>query len=751
MSPGAIGSKGVRRDTLDKVLGQLRYAADLKVPGCLHLAVVRSTEAHARVLEVRDGNALTVPGVVRVFTARDVPGENCYGIIRLTADQRLLAVDRVCCVGDAVALVAAETSEAAALGARAVEVVYEPLPALWTPEQALAAGAAPLHEKGNLCFEQRIARGDVAAAFDRAAAVVERTYQTTWIEHAYLEPEAAVAWMDDGVLTVTCSTQNPHYDRDDLCRLLGIAADRARVIQAPTGGGFGGKLDLSTQPYVGLATWLTGRPSRLVYSREESLLASGKRHPLVMKYRSAADSEGRLLAVEADLVADTGAYASYGLAVAMRAAVHAAGPYRVPSVRVRSRAVYTNHPFSGAMRGFGTPQVAYAHEGQMDLLAKSLGMDALDIRFRNALRPGDTTITGQILEKSVGLLECLARVDAVRDRWRRGCADDKDHLRGIGVGAMYYGIGNTGVSNPSTAQVELGEDGRFTLLTGAADIGQGSDQVLLAICAEALGVDPRDLHLVRGDTGRTTNAGATSASRQTYISGGAVLEAAARLRERVLAHAEEFLEVSRDDLELAGCRVQSRSMPSRGVDLRQLLPAFAAAGESAREGGTFDPDTSALDHQTGQGRPYGTYAFAAQVARVAVDRATAQVRVERLAAAHDVGRAIHPPGVLGQITGGVAMGLGMALMEEFTPGKDTNLDTYLVPTALDVPRLTPMFVESREPTGPYGAKGVGEPALIPTAPAILNALAQACGTRIYQLPANLERMLEALRGKGREE
>lgn len=743
MSRGVIGSRSVRRDALDKVLGRLRYAADLKLPGCLHLAVVRSTEAHARVVEVRDERALAVAGVVRVFTARDVPGENRYGIIRLTADQPMLT-DRVRCVGDAVALVAAETPEAATLGARSVEVLYERLPALGTVEEALAVGAAPLHEKGNVCFAQRIELGDVAVAFGRAAAVVERTYRTTWIEHAYLEPEAAVAWLEDGVLTVTCSTQNPHYDRDDLCRLLGLSAEGVRVIQAPTGGGFGGKLDLSAQPYVALATWLTGRPSRLVYSREESFLASGKRHPIVMKYRSAADSEGRLLAVEADLVADTGAYASYGLAVAMRAAVHATGPYRVPNARIHSRAIYTNHPFSGAMRGFGTPQVAFAHESQMDLLAEALGLDAMEIRFRNALCPGDATVTGQILGPSAGLPECLARVDAVRDRWRRTCAGDRDHLRGIGVGAMYYGIGNTGTSNPSTAQVELGKDGRFTLFTGAADIGQGSDQVLLAICAETLGLDPADLLLVRGDTGRTTNAGATSASRQTYISGGAVLAAATRLRERLLERAENLLAVSRSDLELRDGRVCSRSQPSRSVELGRVAAAFAAAGESAREAGTFDPDTSALDHQTGQGRPYGTYAFAAQVARVAVDRATAQVRVERLAAAHDVGRAIHPPGVLAQITGGVAMGIGMALMEEFTPGKDVNLDTYLIPTALDVPRLTPMFVESREPTGPYGAKGVGEPALIPTAPAILNALAQACGKRITHLPANLERVLDAL-------
>jgi CO/xanthine dehydrogenase Mo-binding subunit len=740
-----VGARLRRRDSLEKVLGTLRFSADLKLPGVLHLAVVRSTEVHARLRVIRSEEALAVPGVVRVFTAADVPGENRYGIIRVTADQTMLASDRVRQVGDPVALVAAETPEAAAEGARRVAVDYDALPVLVDPVEALDELAVRIHEKGNLCFEQKVVRGDVDQAFARAAAVVERTYRTAMVEHAYLEPEAGVAYVEDGVLVVVCSTQNPHYDRDDLCRLLALGPDHVRVIQAPTGGGFGGKLDLSVQPYVALATWLTGRPSRLVYSREESFLASGKRHPFTMRYRSAADERGRLLAVEADLVADTGAYASYGLAVVMRSAVHAVGPYRVPNARVRSRGVYTNRPFSGAMRGFGTPQVAFGHESQMDLLAEALGLDPLQVRLVNALRPGDTTVTGQTLGESVGLVECLEKVGAVRDRWRRTLRSDEEHLRGLGFGAMLYGIGNTGVSNPSTAQVELGSDGAFTLFTGAADIGQGSDQTLLMLCAETLGVGVDEIRLVRSDTARTTNAGNTSASRQTYISGAAVVDAAEQVRERLLAEAASRLGVPGADLELVDGCVCSRRPAGPALGVRELAAALTAQGERIRGEGHFDPDVSVLDHQTGQGRPYATHAFAAQVAQVAVDRATAQVTVERLAAAHDVGRAIHPAGVLGQITGGVAMGLGMAVMEEFTPGTDTNLDTYLIPTALDVPRLTPMFVEKAEPTGPFGAKGVGEPALIPTAPAIANALAEACGTRIDHLPANLERVLDALR------
>lgn len=749
MSPlGCVGSRTPRGDLLDKVLGRVRFAADLKLPGVLHLAVVRSTEAHARILELDPRPAAEVPGVVRVFTARDVPGENRYGIIRPTADQRLLAEGTVRMVGDPVALVAAETPEAAREGAQRVRVAYDPLPAITDPAEALEA-AVRIHEGGNLCFEQRVLRGDVERAFAEAAVVVDGTYETSRIEHAYIEPEAGVAYWEGRTLVVVCSTQNPHYDRRDLCRLLGLPEDRVRVMQAPTGGAFGGKLDLSVQPFVALATWHTGRPSRLVYSREESFAASAKRHPFRMHYRTAADRDGRLLAVEADLLADTGAYASYGLAVAIRAAVHAAGPYRVPHARVRCRAVYTNQPFSGAMRGFGTPQVAFGYESQMDRLAEALGLDPLEVRRRNALGPGDTTITGQRLGPSAALRECLERVGRVRDRWRARGPAKEEGLVGLGLGAMYYGIGNTGMSNPAAAEVRLDEDGGVTLFTGAADLGQGSDRVLTAVCADALGVAADRVRLVRADTALTPDAGATSASRQTYISGGAVLAAGRALRERILKRAEELLEIPSDDLIVEGERVRSRSLPSRGIPLAAVAASFAAEGALPRCEGRFDPETTPLDPHTGQGAPYATYAFAAQVARVVVDPVTARVRVDRVAAAHDVGRAVHPPGVRGQITGGVAMGVGMALMEAFVPGRDRNLDTYLIPTAADVPRVYPITVESPEPTGPFGAKGVGEPALIPTAPAIANAISEACGARIHRLPAGLEEVLEAL-GRGKE-
>ncbi|PLX41951.1 MAG: aldehyde oxidase [Deltaproteobacteria bacterium] len=739
-----VGVDGDRRDTLSKVTGRERFSGDYKVPGALALAIARSTEAHALIKNIDSSKAQALPWVVRVFTARDVPGENSYGIIPITKDQPMLAEGKVRFKGEAVALVAAETLEAAREAAALIRVDYEPLKASFTPEEALADGADKIHEKGNLCFEHDSLMGDPDKAFAEAAVVVEDTYTTSSIEHSYMEPESGFAVMEDDIVAVTVSTQNPHYDHADLCRLLGLENDKVRVKQATTGGGFGGKLDLSVHSYVALATLLTGRPSRLTYTREESFAASAKRHSFTMKYRTAADAEGNLLAVDAELIADTGAYASYGVAVAMRAAVHAAGPYMVPNSRVYSRAVYTNHVFSGAMRGFGVPQVALAHESQMEKIAAKLGIDPIELRLKNALKPGDKTITGQVLGDSVGIRECLEKIKAVRDGWG-AAADDPDCFRGIGVGAMLYGIGNTGVSNPSTAQIRVNEAGGVTLYTGCADIGQGSDHALLAICAETLGLSREDIALVRADTKLTTNAGATSASRQTYISGNAVKDASEKFMAKAIEETAKITGKDIADLCFTGTGVKGAE---REVTLTEIAESLKEQGNELIGEGYFDPETVPLDHHTGQGKPYSTYGFAAQLTRVHVDKATAEVKVEKLFAVHDIGKAIYPQGVIGQISGGSAMGVGLALMEEFDHASDKNFDTYLIPTVLDVPDVEASFIEHAEPTGPYGAKGVGEPALIPTAPAIVNAISDAVGVRITSLPANLERVHRALQLMG---
>jgi CO/xanthine dehydrogenase Mo-binding subunit len=742
---GAIGTSVPRRGALDRLTGACAFSADFRLENPLVLRAVRSPRSHARILRVDAAEASRLPGVVRIFTASDIPGKNLTGIIN--KDRPLLVADKVRFAGDPVALVAAETEEAAEKAACAVKVSYDVLPAVYHPADALADGAPLIHEKGNLLFRRRVVRGDAAAAFSSCAVVVEKTYRTSFLEHCYLEPDAGAGWVDtDGTLVIIASTQNPHYDHAEVAALLGVDDSRVRIIQAATGGGFGSKLDLNMQGFIGLALHHLQRPVRCVYSREESFTATSKRHALVMEMKTGAGKDGRLHAMKCRILCDTGAYGSYGIAVASRAAVHAAGPYQIEHVDTEALCVYTNNPVAGAMRGFGTPQTAFAHESQMDLLAEKLGMDPFEIRRRNALRVGSVTATGQKIEASVGIGECL---DAVKRSYRkarslmRSEAPSPFIRRGVGIGAMWYGIGNTGMQNPSTAQVEMNLDGTVTLYTGCADIGQGSMTVLGQIAAGTLGLAPDDIRMVVADTKLTTNAGATSASRQTYISGNAVRDAAAKLADVLLTEAVDIMKIPKDSLAVEGGFVVHKTDPDRRIPFSKPAARAHRKGIPLRWQGYFDPVTSPLDPDTGRGAPYATYAYACHVAEVTVDITTGEVTVDRVVAAHDVGRAIHPEGVVGQICGGVAMGVGFALMEEFTPGVTASMKDYHIPTGNDMPEVVPIIVESAEPTGPFGAKGVGEPALIPTAPAVLNALSDALGKRIYHLPANLERVLEA--------
>jgi CO/xanthine dehydrogenase Mo-binding subunit len=410
---------------------------------------------------------------------------------------------------------------------------------------------------------------------------------------------------------------------------------------------------------------------------------------------------------------------------------------------------YTNNSWSGAMRGFGVPQMAFAHESQMEILAQAVGMGPIEIRLKNALTAGSETATGQTLMASVGIGQTLRMVKEWKDR-HPIIKDDpgKPYMKkGIGIGSMWYGIGNTGIANPSTARMEIDPNGEVRLFTGAADIGQGSDTVLLQIASESLGIHLKEIWLIRADTALTTDAGATSASRQTYISGNAILDAIKYLKQEAIKEAGLLLSMDEKDLFYEEGKVKARTCLTTSLPVREVAKR---SGKVIKGEGIFDPETTRLDPRTGQGVPYATYAFATHLAEVEVDTETGKVKVNRVVASHDVGRAIHPKNVIGQITGGVAMGMGFALMEEYVPGETTSFVNYLIPTSKDIPEVIPILVEENEPSGPFGAKGVGEPALIPCAPAILNAIADAIGERIYHLPANLERVLEAIRRGGSE-
>ena len=743
----AVGARAAKVDGLERVTGTERYGADSIPADAMWLRVVRSPHHRAR---YRLGDLAPVraahPGIVRILTAADVPA-NGFGIYPDMKDQPVLADTEVRYRGEAVL---------ALVGSRdAVEaLVDEDLPITWQPLDpvlgvaAAARPGAPLVQAakaGNVLIEGRVRRGD--ADFAACAAVAEGTFETGFVEHAYIEPEAGWARRVGDRIEIHVSTQTPYMDRDEVARVLKLKPEQVRIVPTACGGGFGGKLDLSVQPLVGLAAWLLERPVACVYSRPESMAATTKRHPAQIQARFGCDADGHLQACRVHAEFDTGAYASWGPTVANRVPVHATGPYRVPAVLATSRALLTNGPPAGAFRGFGVPQIAIAHEAMLDELAVQLGLDRLEIRRRNALRAGDRTATGQVLEHSAGLVACL---DALAPRWTQALADCADWnrsnrilRRGVGIGCMWYGIGNTSMSNPSTIRVGLGADGTLTLHSGAVDVGQGSNTILTQIVADVLGVPMTAIRRVTGDTDRTRDAGKTSASRQTFISGKAAELAALDLRARILR--------------LANAGPKARVVVGRGlvriedegvaheIELKRL--AADASGDVITGEGAFDPPTSPLDAD-GQGVPYATYAFAAQMAVVEVDVDLGTTRVLAIVAAHDVGRAINPQQVEGQIEGGIAQGLGLALMEEYLPGRTENLHDYLIPTAGDLPPIECLLIEDPEPLGPSGAKGVGEPGLVPTAPAILGAIWHATSVRPRKVPVLPHRLRAAIREHG---
>ena len=747
----AVGARIPRKDGLPKLTGEEKFGADDAPAEALWLRAIRSPYAHARFtlgdLAVFRKNH---PGIERIFTARDVPGSNSFGIYPDLKDQPVLADGYVRFRGEAVLALVGELASLEAVDEADIPIDWQELPALTGTGAALAAGAARLHagSAGNVLIEGRVACGDLEAGFAKAAARTARRFETSYVEHAYIEPEAGFARRAGGRMEITACTQTPYMDRDEVAHVLGIAKTDVRIIPTATGGGFGGKLDLSIQPLIATAAWLLDRPVRMIYHRPESMASTTKRHPATIAVEAAADAQGKITAFRFHGDFDTGAYASWGPTVANRVPVHATGPYKVGAALCTSRAVYTNGTPSGAFRGFGVPQAAIAHEAAMDDLALALGIDRLEFRHLNALRAGEATHCGQIIEYSVGMAACL---EALRPRWRqllrenaafneRQKAESGPLRRGVGVGCMWYGCGNTSMSNPSTMRIGLKPDGRLTLYNGAHDIGQGSYTIMAQIAADALGLPVDLVEQVHADTGRTADAGKTSASRQTFVSGKAAELAGLDLRAAILRLAnaghESVLALDGPVLTVA------EGVAVRHIDLRDI-PAIGAEGDVLTGQGTFDPPTTPLDGN-GQGVPYATYAFAAQIAHIEVDIELGTVKPLLIAAAHDVGRSINPMLVEGQIQGGIAQGLGLALMEEFIPGRTENLHDYLIPTFGDVPDIEMHLIEDAEPLGPYGAKGIGEPALVPTAPAILGAIRDATGAVVAKVPALPHRVLKAI-------
>jgi CO/xanthine dehydrogenase Mo-binding subunit/aerobic-type carbon monoxide dehydrogenase small subunit (CoxS/CutS family) len=742
----AVGARAAKVDGLAKLTGDERYGADAIPADALWLRVVRSPHHHAR-FELGDLAAFAAAhaGIARVLCARDVPS-NGFGIYPHIKDQPVLAEGTARFRGEAVLALVGARAAVEAISDADLPIRYTELP----PVMGIAAAAAPgaplvqADKPGNLLLDGWVRKGNAAAAFASCAAIAEATFESGFVEHAYIEPEAGWARRVGDRLEIHVTTQTPYMDRDEMALVMKLAREQIRIVPTACGGGFGGKLDISVQPLIGLAAWLLNRPVACVYTRPESMASSTKRHPSRVRIKSGCDAMGRLVAIETQADFDTGAYASWGPTVATRVPIHASGPYFVPHVSARGRAYFTHcHP-SGAFRGFGVPQGAIAHEAMMDELADTLGMDRLALRRLNAIKAGEATATGQVLAHSAGLPQCL---DALKPHWDEAIAACAAYnrtagakRRGAGLGCMWYGIGNTSLSNPSTMRIGLSAKGRLTLYNGAVDIGQGSNTILTQIAADALGLPMEQFAIVMGDTDLTADAGKTSASRQTFVSGKAVELAGRDLRAKVLT----LLEASANAvLRLEGSMLKARDANGEHQYDLSWLPARSASDVLMGEG-TFDPPTSPQD-ANGQGVPYATYAFAAQMAVVEVDCDLGTVRVLDIVAAHDVGKAINPIQVEGQIHGGILQGLGLALMEEYLPGRTENLHDYLIPTMGDIPRMKCILIEDAEPLGPSGAKGVGEPGLIPTAPAILGAIQHATGVRMHQVPVLPHRLRAAIK------
>ncbi|MBR9864859.1 MAG: molybdopterin-dependent oxidoreductase [Rhodobacteraceae bacterium] len=745
---GGMGTSIRRLDGVAKVEGREAFGDDVAPAATPVVKVIRSPYPRAR-FEFGDleGFCTHTGGVLAVLSAKDIKGRNCFGVIPPFADQPVFAVAETRFRGEAVAAVVGTPELMARFDPADFPVTWQELPAVMDCDTAMAADAPQIHSgrSGNVMTGGFVQCGDADRALNGAAQRVSGRFSTGFVEHAYIEPEAGYATVTDGRVEIHGCTQAPVMDLDSMEEILGIDRDRIRIVPTAVGGGFGSKLDISMQPYLALAALKINGPVRMAYSRAESMQSTTKRHPADIELTIGADETGRVQGFRFDGLFNTGAYASWGPTVANRVPVHASGPYRISDYRAEAKGIHTHCPPSGAFRGFGVPQAAIAQEVLFDELAAKLDMDPLEFRELNALENGAPTVCGQVFKQGVGIKACFK---ALREPWAKAKeeaaafnAKGGPLRRGVGIAAGWYGCGNTSLPNPSTIKSGVRSDGTIVLHQGAMDIGQGANTVISQIFAEALGCDVKHLHLIGADTDVTPDAGKTSASRQTFVSGNAARLSGLALRAEILRRcnvdsAAAIIEPAEGALVVRdGSARHEVSLGGLGSD---------ADGYVLRAEETYDPPTKPLD-KDGQGVPYAQFGYAAHLAVVDVDMRYGTVRPVRFVAAHDVGHAVNPMLVEGQVHGGIAQGLGMALMEEFIPGRTENLHDYLIPTIGDIPPIETLIIEEPDAHGPYGAKGLGEHVLIPTAPALINAINRAAGVQLRQVPVTPSRLKAAMK------
>jgi aldehyde oxidoreductase len=713
-----LGEEVARRDALEKATGTALFVDDIPIEDVAHIKIVRSPFHHAKIVSIDKADALATAGVLAVLTSEDVKGTN---ILKMAGDdQPVLCGGKVRMIGDPVAAVVASTERAALDAVTKVKVVYEELPPVITHEEAMKDGAPPVHDgRPNIFFEQPILYGDAEKGFREADVTAEGYFSTQVIEHGYLEADAGIAYIhENGQLVVMSGSQNIYAHRNTIAGAIGLAPEKVRLIQTVTGGAFGGKLDVSAGGVLGVAALALQRPVKLVYTREEVFAATTKRHAFYMKTKIGARRDGTLTAFEMDLIADGGAYKSFSNSVVTRGLVHSSGPYRYESARVTGKAVYTNSAIKGAMRGFGVPQTLFATDSLLDEIAGKIGMDPFELRKKNGYVPGDFTICAQRLEGDFGFMDTFEKMSPhyARAVKEARAASTDDVKRGVGLGTVFFGPGRSS-PDQSEAWAELLPDDRLQVWIGSADMGQGSDTMFWQIAAEAFGYPLEKVLVCTTDTNHVPDGNFSAGSRQTYVSGRAV--------QRVVDQLKKSMEEN-------GCKTY-QDMKEKGIPTISKLVHQTA--------------TTKLDPVDGHGTPWETYSFGIQMAEVAVEVKTGNLEVLKITAVHDLGRVINRINCDGQMFGGIVMGLGYAVSEEFIYNRTNSFARFRMPRAKDVPRIEVIYVEVPRANGPFGASGAGEFADVPTAPAIANAVYNACGARIRNLPITAEKIKAALTNK----
>jgi xanthine dehydrogenase molybdenum-binding subunit len=744
----SVGHTHLRPDGVEKVTGEAIYTDDLEFDGMLYAKVRRAMIPHGFLRRLDVSAAAALPGVVSVLTAEDIPGEHNHGLVIYDWPVMVGVGERVRYVGDAIALVAAETQEIAEQASALIETEFDLQPIITNPVQARQEGVPQIHEKGNLLKHIKVRKGDMERGFAESDVILEHTFHTPIYDHAFIEPECSIGVpTPDGRMEIYVGSQIPYQDRTQVARAMGWPESRVRIVGQLMGGGFGGKEDVMGQIHVAMLANVTHRPVKLLFDRHESLLVHPKRHATQIRVKMGAKMNGRLVAVESELYGDTGAYASLGEKVMTRATTHSAGPYDIPHVRADCYAMYTNNPPAGAFRGFGVTQSAFAVESMMDMLAEKLEIEPVELRRMNALHVGSITNTGQELRESVGLVECIDRVDA---EMRRHNPDPfrpvaASHLvRAWGFAAAYKNTGlGGGAPDKAGAEVELYDNGTFEVRSSSAEMGQGLVTVMQLTVAEEMCVTPEKVRVLVMDTDLTPNGGPTTASRQTYVTGNASRYAAKTLRDAITATLAEKYDVRPEQIRFENGIVHANG---NSMTYAEVAKEMKAMGQHPR---------ALYEYEAPRTQPLGTggdmhfaFSYGVQAAEVEVNKLTGEVRVLKIISANDVGMAVNPLGLQGQVEGGVMMGLGNCLTEEFLMDNgqvvSDHLARYRVPGIMLTPEITSIIVEHPTAEGPYGAKGVGEICSIPTTPAITNAIYNAVGVRVDKLPVDQELIARAL-------